>query len=74
MNAIAAETPPDVHTAEQSALALQSLSSALTRRDPRLLRSAMVRSIDALFDEVKDRDAYDPARFAEKLSAVRAAL
>ena len=53
---------------------MQSLSSALTRRDPRLLRSAMVRSIDALFDEVKDRDAYDPARFAETLSAVRAAL
>lgn len=74
MNAIAADTPPDVHTAEQSALALQSLSSALTRRNPRLLRSPMVRSIDALFDEVKNRDDYDPARFAEKLNAVKASL
>lgn len=65
---------PDVHAAEQSALALQSLSSALKRRNPRLLRSNMARSIDALFDEVKNRDDYDPARFAEKLNAVQASL
>jgi hypothetical protein len=64
----------DVHAAEQSALALQSLSSALTRRNPRLLRSNMVRAIDALFDEVKNRDDYDPARFVEKLGAVKASL
>jgi len=64
----------DVQAAEQSALALQSLSSALTRRNPRLLRSPMVRAIDALFDEVKNRDDYDPARFVEKLSAVKASL
>jgi hypothetical protein len=74
MNAIAGADAPDVHTAEQSALALQSLSSALTRRNPRLLRSAMVRSIDALFDEVKNRDDYDPARFTQKLNAVKASL
>ena len=64
----------DVHVAEQSALALQSLASALTRRNPRLLRSPMMRSIDALFVEVRSRDDYDPARFAEKLAAVKAAL
>lgn len=74
MTTIANDPPPDVHTAEQSALALQSLSSALTRRNPRLLRSPMVRSIDALFDEVKNRDDYDPARFAAKLNAVKASL
>jgi hypothetical protein len=64
----------DVHAAEQSALALQSLSSALTRRNPRLFRSNMVRAIDALFDEVKNRDDYDPARFVEKLNAVKASI
>jgi hypothetical protein len=64
----------DVQAAEQTALALQSLSSALTRRNPRLLRSNMTRVIDALFDEVKDRDGYDAARFVEKLNAVRASL
>ncbi len=74
MNAIAGEDAPDVHTAEQSALALQSLSSALTRRNPRLLRSPMVRSIDALFDEVKNRDDYDPAKFTQNLNAVKASL
>ena len=64
----------DVHSAEQSALALQSLASALTRRNPRLLKGAMMRSIDALFEEVKNRDDYEPSRFAQKLAAVRAAI
>jgi hypothetical protein len=64
----------DVHAAEQAALALQSLSSVLTRRDARLLRGNMTRAIDALFAEIENRDDYEPARFAEKLSAVRASL
>ena len=64
----------DVHTAEQAALSLQSLASTLTRRNPRLLRSPMIKSIDALFEEVRSRDDYDPSRFGAKLSAVKAAL
>lgn len=64
----------DVHTAEQAALALQSLASVRTRRDPKLLRGSMTRAIDALFDEVKNRDDYQPARFTERMNAVRAAL
>jgi Cytochrome c554 and c-prime len=64
----------DVHSAEQAALALQSLAASLTRRNPRLLRGPMMQSIDALFEELKDRDDYDPARFATKLNAVKNAL
>jgi hypothetical protein len=64
----------DVQSAEQAALALQSLSSALTRRNPRLLRSPMTRAIDALFDEIKDRNAFDTASFTRKLEAVRVTL
>jgi hypothetical protein len=64
----------DVQTAEQAALSLQSLASVLTRRNPRLLRSPMMRSIDALFEDLKIRDDYDAARFAAKLEAVRAAV
>jgi hypothetical protein len=64
----------DVQAAEQHTLALQSLNSSLTRRNPRLLRGALTRSIDALFDEIQNRDDYEPSRFVEKLNAVRAAL
>lgn len=64
----------DVFAAEQAALSLQSLASVLTRRNPRLLRGAMTKSIDALFDEVQNRNDFDPARFAQKLAAVKAAL
>lgn len=64
----------DVHSAQQAAFALQSLASVLTRRNPRLLKGAMMQSIDALFDEVENEDAFDPRRFAEKLGAVKATL
>jgi Cytochrome c554 and c-prime len=67
-------TTYDVHSAEQTALALQSLAAALARSDRRVLKSPLMAAIDALFDEVKNRDRYDPARFAEKLRAVRAAV
>lgn len=61
----------DVHAAEQAALSLQSLSSTMVRRDRRLLRSNLTRSIDALFEELKSRDDYNPTRFVERLNAVK---
>ncbi|MGZ7079934.1 MAG: multiheme c-type cytochrome [Thermoanaerobaculia bacterium] len=64
----------DVHSAEQVALTLQSLGSALTRRNSRLVRSPMTKAIDALFDELQNRDDYEPSRFAQKLAAVKATL
>jgi hypothetical protein len=64
----------DVHSAEQTALALQSLAATLTRNNPRLLKSPMTEAIDALFEEVKNRERYEPSRFVQKLGALRAAL
>jgi hypothetical protein len=64
----------DVHSAEQTALALQSLGSALTRNNPRLLKSPMTDAIDALFAEIQNRERYEPARFVQKLAQLRAAL
>ncbi|HYU25012.1 MAG TPA: multiheme c-type cytochrome [Thermoanaerobaculia bacterium] len=64
----------DVQSAEQTALALQSLASALTRRTPSLARGPLMKSIDALFEELKAREDYDAGRFAEKLAAVRRAV
>jgi hypothetical protein len=64
----------DVHSAEQVALSLQSLSAALTRSNPKLLKSAMTDAVDALFAEVQNREKYEPARFVEKLRALRAAI
>ncbi len=68
------EVLSDVHAAEQAALSLQSLASVLTRRNQKLLRGPMVQSIDALFEEIKSRDDYEPARFEKKLDAVKATL
>jgi hypothetical protein len=64
----------DVHSAEQAALSLQSLASVLTRNNQKLLRGQMVQSIDALFEEIKSREDFEPSRFERKLDAVRAAV
>lgn len=64
----------DVYSAEQMALALQSLASVLTRSNPRLLKSPMTEAIDGLFEEVKSRERYDPSRFVQKLGQLRGTL
>ncbi len=64
----------DVASAEQTALALQSLSAALTRANPKLLKSPMTEAVDALFTELQNRNTYDPNRFVAKLRVVRGTL
>ncbi len=64
----------DVHSAEQIALALQTLAAAVTRNNPALLKSPMTDAVDALFAEVQNRDRYDPNRFAQKLQALRGTI
>jgi hypothetical protein len=64
----------DVHSAEQTALALQSLAAARTRSNRALLKSPMNDALDALFDEVKNRDRYEPGRFVAKMRALRGTL
>jgi hypothetical protein len=64
----------DVQSAQQAALALQSLAAALTRSHPALLKSPMTDALDAVFADVQNKDRYDPARFAAKLAALKAAL
>jgi hypothetical protein len=78
MRTIASDTDfiltSDVHSAEQTALALQSLASVLTRNNPRLLKSPMTAAIDSLFAEIQNREHYEPSRFVQKLSALKPAL
>lgn len=64
----------DVHAAEQTALSLQTLVSALTRRDSRLLRGNLVRAVDQVFAEVRDREGYNPAQFSARVKKVKEAL
>ncbi|MGZ8833335.1 MAG: multiheme c-type cytochrome [Thermoanaerobaculia bacterium] len=64
----------DVHSAEQIALALQTLAAAVTRNNPALLKSPMTEAVDALFAEVQNRDRFDPNRFGQKLQALRGTI
>jgi hypothetical protein len=62
------------HAAAQAAMALQSLFVAYERNE-KFPRSAELRAaIGALFQDLQDPSAYDPARFAGKLRQVNALL
>jgi hypothetical protein len=62
------------HAAAQAAMAVQSLFVAYERND-KFPRSAELRvAISALFQDLQDPSAYDPARFAGKLRQVNALL
>ena len=57
------------HAAAQAAMAIQSLFVAY-QRNQNLQNSAEIRAaISALFQDLQDPSAYDPARFAGKMRA-----
>ncbi|HXI14218.1 MAG TPA: multiheme c-type cytochrome [Thermoanaerobaculia bacterium] len=57
----------DVHSAEQTALALQSLTAYLARLDGGAARGDMLKTVDRLFALLENRSDYDPARFVQTL-------
>ena len=62
------------HAAAQSAMAVQSLFVAYERNE-KFRNSAELRvAISALFQDLQDPSAYDPARFAAKLRQVSSLL
>ena len=62
------------HSAAQAAMAIQSLFVAYERNE-KLPRSSEIRAaITALFQELQNPSAYDPARFASRLRQVNALL
>ncbi|MFY9803444.1 MAG: multiheme c-type cytochrome [Candidatus Acidiferrales bacterium] len=62
------------HAAAQAAMAIQSLFVAY-QRNQNLQNSAEIRAaISALFQDLQDPSAYDPARFAGKMRQVNALL
>jgi hypothetical protein len=62
------------HAAAQAAMAIQSLFVAYERNE-KLPRSSEIRAaITALFQELQNPSAYDPARFASRLRQVNALL
>jgi hypothetical protein len=62
------------HAAAQAAMAVQSLFVAYERNE-KLPRSSEIRAaITALFQELQNPSAYDPARFASRLRQVNALL
>jgi hypothetical protein len=62
------------HAAAQAAMAVQSLFVACERNE-KLPRSAELRTaISALFQELQNPSAYDPARFAGRMRQVNALL
>ena len=57
----------DVHSAEQTALALQSLTAYLARLNGGAARGDMLKTVDRLFALLEDRSDYNPAKFVQTL-------
>lgn len=64
----------DLATAEQVALALQSLASRLATLEPGFTESPVPGALDRVFAELQDPAAYDPARFAAAVESVGSGL
>lgn len=61
----------DVHSAEQTALALQSLGSYLANNDRVNLRGDLLRSVDQLFKQIQVPSDYDPGQFVKTLEQIQ---
>lgn len=53
----------DLQVAEQTALALQSLTAFLAASDPRMARSPLARTVDQLFAALESAHEFEPNRF-----------
>ncbi len=64
----------DRQSAEQAALAIQSLYSYLANEEPTIARGEMAAAVDRLFDALAEPDAFDPEGFLGALDTLRAPI
>jgi len=75
IDAIAGDVPylvdSEVHSVEQAILAINALVSAMARNNPAIAQGPVNRTIDKLYDDVKDRERFDRQIFAQHMAELR---
>jgi hypothetical protein len=75
IDAIAAEVPylidAEIHSVEQAIMAINALAGAMARNNPALAQGGISRTIDKLYNDVKDRERFDRAQFTRHMAELR---
>lgn len=75
IDTIAEEVPylldAEIHSVEQAIMAINALASAMARQNPALAQGGISRTIDKLYNDVKDRERFDRAQFARHMAELR---
>lgn len=75
IDAIAREVPylidAEIHSVEQAIMAINALAGAMARDNPAFAQGRITRTIDKLYNDVKDRERFDRARFARHMAELR---
>jgi hypothetical protein len=75
IDAIADEVPylidAEIHSVEQAIMAINALASAMARNNPALAQGGINRTIDKLYNDVKDREKFDRNQFARHMAELR---
>lgn len=78
IDAIAKDVPylvdAEIHSVEQAIMAINALASAMARSNPALAQGGLTRSIDKLYDDVKDRERFDRNQFTQHVAELQRQL
>lgn len=64
----------DFSNAEQTAMAVSVLTTALSERGTEMVSAPLRAAVDALYAQVKDRDVFDPGNYSKSVEKVASAL
>lgn len=64
----------EIHSVEQAIMAVNALVNAMARNNPSITQSSVSKTIDLLYEDVKDRERFDRVRFAQHISELQRQL
>jgi hypothetical protein len=78
IDAIAKDVPylvdAEVHSVEQAIMAINALVNAMARDNPALAQGPISKTLDKLYDDVKDRERFDREQFAKHVAELQGQL
>jgi hypothetical protein len=60
----------EIHSVEQAIMAINALANAMARSNPAVAEGALAKTLEKLYDDVKDRERFDRKLFAQHVAEV----
>jgi len=64
----------EIHSVEQAIMAINALVNAMARNNPAIAQSAVSKTIDQLYEDVKDREGFDRNKFTQHVAELQKQL